>query len=205
MHLGTMLGREGHVGAHVGFGLVQIRRELGQLGPQLVVDASPLGSGCFGVVLVEGGGDEGGNDTAALPAGIRQHIAHEMYTAGLPSGVEHPGDRGLEAFMRIRDHELDAAQSTAGKLTQEGSAERLGLRGADIEPENLAPAIAIDPDGHYYSNRDDAAPLAQLNVGRVDPEVGPGLNKIVGALASGFAKPSYTTAWDTTRLFPAKR
>jgi hypothetical protein len=32
VQLGTVLGREGHVGEHVGFGLVQKRGELGQLG-----------------------------------------------------------------------------------------------------------------------------------------------------------------------------
>ncbi|MEY9784707.1 hypothetical protein ABIA23_006174 [Sinorhizobium fredii] len=29
-------------------------------------------------LLGEGGGDEGGDDTAAALAGMRQHIAHEM-------------------------------------------------------------------------------------------------------------------------------
>ena len=48
-----------HVGEHVLLGLVQQRGELGQLGPDLVGDLAPLGLGGVGMVLGEGGGDEG--------------------------------------------------------------------------------------------------------------------------------------------------
>jgi hypothetical protein len=91
VQLGAVLGREGHVGEHVGFGLVQIGRELG---PQLIGDASPLSSGGFGIVLGEGGGDEGGDDTAALPAGMRQDVAHQVHATALP--------RWRSALWRLR-------------------------------------------------------------------------------------------------------
>jgi len=32
----------------------------------------------YGIVLGESGGDEGGDHTAALAAGMRQHVAHEV-------------------------------------------------------------------------------------------------------------------------------
>jgi hypothetical protein len=41
MQLGAVLGREGHVGQHVGLGLVDQSGELRNLGPQLVGDPSP--------------------------------------------------------------------------------------------------------------------------------------------------------------------
>ena len=42
-------------------------------------DPAPVGPGRFGVVLSEGGGDEGGDDAPALRAGMRQDVAHEVH------------------------------------------------------------------------------------------------------------------------------
>lgn len=67
-------------------------------------------------------------------------------------GVEHLGDRGLDAFVGIRDHQLDAAQATAGKLAQKSRSECLGLGRAEIHAENLAPAIAVDADPDDHRN-----------------------------------------------------
>jgi hypothetical protein len=39
--------------------------------------------------------------------------------------VQHLGDRRLDAFMRIGDHQLGAAQAAAGELAQERAPERL--------------------------------------------------------------------------------
>ena len=48
--------------------MIQQGGELGDLGPELVGDAAPLGRGLLGIVLGEGGGDEGRDDWAkALP------------------------------------------------------------------------------------------------------------------------------------------
>ena len=123
---------------------------------------------------------------------MRQDVAHEVHAAALPGGVEHLGDGRLDAFMGVRDHQLDAAQATAGELAQKGGPERLGLRGADIHAEDLAPAVAVDPDRDDHGGRDDAALLAHLHVGGVDPQVGPvaldrpaqeGLHPLVDLLA----------------------
>ena len=65
-----MRGRECHVSQHIGLGLVEEGGELRQLGTQLIGDPAPLCLGSLGVVLSEGGGDEGGDDTAALLPGI---------------------------------------------------------------------------------------------------------------------------------------
>jgi len=96
-----------------------------------------------------------------------------MNPAPLPCGIEQLGDDGLDPFMRIRDHQLHAAQSAAGKLAQECHPERLGFAVTDIHPENLPPAIAVDADGDDHRDGDDAAVLANFHVGGVDPQIGP--------------------------------
>jgi hypothetical protein len=83
---------------------------------------------------------------AAVFAGMRKNVAHEVDSAPLPSCVEHLGDRGFNAFVGIGDNELDATQPAAGELAQECSPERLGFGRANIHAENLAPAVTIDAD-----------------------------------------------------------
>lgn len=62
---------------NVGLGVIHDRGELGHLRPDLIGDGAPLYARGLRR-LGEGGGDEGGNDTAAALAGVGQHIAHEM-------------------------------------------------------------------------------------------------------------------------------
>jgi hypothetical protein len=49
----------------------------------------------------------------------------------------------------------------------------LRLRGAEPEADDLAPAVGVDRDGYYGGDRDDPPALANLEVGRVEPEAGP--------------------------------
>jgi len=51
--------------------------------------------------------------------------------------------------------------------------ERLGLGGPNIHAQNLAPAITVDADRDDNRNRHNAPTLAHLQVGRVDPQIGP--------------------------------
>ena len=83
------------------------------------------------------------------------------------------GDRGLQPLVGVGDDELHAAQAAAGELAQELDPERLGLRRADVHAEHLAPAVGVDADRDDHRHRDDPPVLAHLQVGRVDPEVGP--------------------------------
>jgi hypothetical protein len=65
-------------------------------------------------------------------------------------------------------HALEAAAyQSAQKLDPEGGGFRLA------KPEDLAAAILVDAGGDYCSNRHDAAILADLDVSRIEPEVGP--------------------------------
>ena len=174
VQLGPVLLREAHVGEHVGLGLVHQRGELRDLGAELVGDLAPLGPGGVGVVLGEGGGDEGGDDAAALFAGMGQHVAHEVHAAALPGGVQHLGDRGLQPFMGVRDHQLDAAQAAPGELAQELGPEGLGLRrrrssmpSTSRRPSPLTPTAMITATETMRPSRRD------LHVGRVEPDIGP--------------------------------
>jgi hypothetical protein len=46
----------------------------------------------------------GGDDAAALSAGMREYVAHELHTAALPRGVQHFCDGPFDALMRVGDH-----------------------------------------------------------------------------------------------------
>jgi hypothetical protein len=125
---------EAHEGENIGFGLIHQHGELCHLGSELIGHLTPLGAGRFSVFLGKGGGDEGGNDTPAVLAGMGQHIAHEVHPATLPGGVQNFGNRRLEPLMRIRDHQLDAAQAAPGQRAQELDPEGLGLGGPIVMP-----------------------------------------------------------------------
>ena len=87
---------------------------------------APLRLGGVGMILGEGGGDEGRDDAPAAPAGMGERVAHEVHPAALPSGAEHARDGGLDALVRIRDHQVDAGGprrlSRRRKSTQKVSA-----------------------------------------------------------------------------------
>ena len=116
VQLGPMLGRERHVGEHIGLGLVEEAGKLGQLGPELICDLPPLRLRGFGIVLSECGGDEGGDHTPPALAGVRQRVAHEVHAATLPTGVEHLGDGGLDALVGVGDDEFDARRPRRASL-----------------------------------------------------------------------------------------
>ncbi len=79
-----MIFREGHEGEHVGLGFVHERGELRHFGTQLIGDLPPLRPRCLGVVLDEGGADQGSDHAPTLATGVGQDIAHEVHAAALP-------------------------------------------------------------------------------------------------------------------------
>jgi hypothetical protein len=164
---------EAHKGEDIGFGLVHQRCQFGDLRSELIGNLAPLQAGHFGILLGKGGGDEGGNDAPALLAGMRQDIAHEMHAATLPRGVQYFGNGRLEPLMRVRDHQLDAPEAAPCQRAQKLGPESLGLGGADGDAQHLASAIAVDGDGNDHRDGDDATGGANLEVGRIQPEIGP--------------------------------
>ena len=75
--------------------------------------------------------------------------------------------------MSIRDHQLDPAQARRARLLRKLDPEGFGLRRADVQPDNLASAIAVDRHSDYRGDRDNAAALALLQVGGVEPQIRP--------------------------------
>ncbi len=111
---------------------------LGTLGPQLVGHLAPLGAGGLGVLLGEGGADEGGDDAAALLAGMGQEVAHEVHPAALPGGVQDLGDGCLQALMRVRDDQLDAAQTARASL-RKNSVQKVSASDGPISIPSISP------------------------------------------------------------------
>ena len=91
----------------------------------------------------------------------------------MPGRADDAADGGLQPVVRIGDHQLHAAQAAANHALEEGRPERLGFRRTDVQPNDLALAIGVGGDGDYRRDRDDAATLALLEVGGVEPEIGP--------------------------------
>ena len=131
-----------------------------------------LGFGGVGMILGKSSGDEGRDDASTAAAGVSQSVAHEVDAATLPCRLEYPGDSGLDAFVSVGDHKLDPGQATTLELAQEVEPESLGFRDANVHAQDLTPAVTIDCHGDGHGNRDDAAVLADLEGGGVDPEVG---------------------------------
>src|SRR5205814_7673414 len=75
--------------------------------------------------------------------------------------------------MGVRDHQLDAPEAAPCQRAQKLGPERLGLGGADGDAQHLASAIAVDGDSDDHRDRDDATGGANLEVGRIQPEIGP--------------------------------
>ena len=75
--------------------------------------------------------------------------------------------------MGIRDDQLHAGQAAPGEILEEARPERLGLRWANVEADDLALALGIDGDGDCRGYTDDPSALAHLEVGGIEPEVGP--------------------------------
>ena len=87
--------------------------------------------------------------------------------------LEHLGGGRLEPLVGIRDHQLDATQAAPGQGAQEVGPEGLGFRGADGQTQNLTASLRVGADGDYRRHRDDPPGLPHLDVGGVEPQIGP--------------------------------
>ena len=87
--------------------------------------------------------------------------------------MQHPGDRGAQALVRVGDHQLHAAQAAAGETAQEVGPERLRLARPDTELQHLTPSLGVGAHGDDHRSGDDAARTAHLDVGGIEPQVRP--------------------------------
>ena len=69
---------------------------------------------------------------------MRQGIAHPMHAAALPAGAEDAADRIAQTLMGVGNDQFDAFEASLDQALQDSRSERLGLRGTDAEPDDLA-------------------------------------------------------------------
>ena len=119
--------------------------------------------------LAQGGGEHG---VLALRH-MGERVAHPVDVAALPRRAEHAGDRLPEALVGIGDDQLDVLQAAPDQALQEAGPKGLGLGGTDLETDDLAAPVGVDRDGDYRRHRDDPAAFPLLQVGGVEPEIGP--------------------------------
>jgi len=75
--------------------------------------------------------------------------------------------------VSVGNHQLDALETALDQALEESRSERFGFGRAKTQTDDLAPAFGRDRHGDYRSDRDDAAAVADLEVGRVEPEIRP--------------------------------
>src|SRR3984957_14460126 len=87
-----------------------------------------------------------------------------------------PTTRWTAAFSPSCASEITSL-SRAGRVWsgafQEVRPEGLGFRRANAEPNDLAPSFGVGGHSDYRGDRDDASALAHLQVGRIQPQIGP--------------------------------
>jgi hypothetical protein len=121
----------------------------------------------------EGPVDEVQFSSVAWPSGTCEGIAHEAHATPVPSRAQDPLEGGRETVMGIPDDERHALEPTPDELAQEGRLKRLGVRAADAQSDDLAPAVGVDRHGDDRRHRDDPTALAQLQVGGIEPPMRP--------------------------------
>src|SRR5438067_12111630 len=118
-----------------------------------------------------------------------------MHAAALPAGAEYPADRRFEPLMGVGDDQLDPTQAAPRQALQKRRPERLGFRGADMQPDDLASAVGVGGDSDYCRHRHDAAALTLLQVGGVEPQIRPLARRAGGRETRAPARRSPYTAW----------
>ncbi len=109
-------------------------------------------------------------DTPAKNGRLR---SDRLHPTALPCRAEDASNCQAQAFVGIRDHQLDALQAAPDQALDEARPKGFGLRRADPQANNLAPAFGRDGDSDYCCHRDDAAALAHLQVSGVEPQIAP--------------------------------
>src|SRR5258706_699708 len=75
-----------------------------------------------------------------------------MHVTALPDGFrQHFPDRGFEAGVIIRDHELDAGQAAFSQAQKKVAPARPALAIGEFHGEDLPPAFPVHSNGHEYS------------------------------------------------------
>jgi hypothetical protein len=112
---------------------------------------------------------------------VAVHVSDEVNGAALPRRVEDAGDRVLQAFVMIGDHQPEAAQAAGPQAAQKLRPERLGLDFADVQADHLAVSAVGDGVGDDERLGDHAAAVTDLDVLGVQPQVRVGRRQLAAA------------------------
>ena len=148
-------------------------RKLGPAGADLIGHAMLCLGGMGAVRLLEGLADCCGHDGVLALGDVGQRVAHPVDAAALPSCFEGPSNGGLEACMGIADHQFHPIEPATTKGPQEVRPERLGFRRADAQSDDFPAAFGVGCHGYYGCNRDDPPALTLLELGGIEPDIGP--------------------------------
>jgi hypothetical protein len=170
--LGPVRRREGVKGEDVLLRLAEHRRHLRQplfeRGDRL---AQPLAS-LVARLGLEDRPDQRTEQPVLVAAGVAEAIPEEVDGAALPGTAKMAGDRGLKALVGVGDDELHAAQAARDQRLEELAPERLGLRLADVDAEDLPPTRLVHAVGNHHALVDHPAAVAHLLGLAVEPQVG---------------------------------
>jgi hypothetical protein len=82
---------------------------------------------------------------------VAEAVAQEVHGAALPRCAEGLGDRVLEPLVGVADDQLHPDQAARNELSEELGEERLGLRRAHVERDDLAPPRLVDAVGDDHT------------------------------------------------------
>src|SRR5438477_12989969 len=100
-------------------------------------------------------------------------IALAWARSGCRKAWRSAADRRFEPLMGVGDDQLDPTPAAPRQALQKRRPERLGFRGADMQPDDLASAVGVAGDRDHCRHRHDAAALTLLQVGGVEPQIRP--------------------------------
>lgn len=167
------LAGERHVREHIRLAVVHERAELGPPASELVGDVAPGLARGGAVRLIERLADGGGDNGVLAAGGMSECVPHPVNAAALPRRIENPGHGGLEAGVRVRDDGFQTIQPAGLQPSEKLGPECFGLRWADAQTDDPAPAVVCHRHGDYGGDRDDASVLPDLQLRRVEPEIRP--------------------------------
>ena len=148
-------------------------RQLGPAGADLFRDVAPSIASVLTVGLFERLPDRCRDHRMLAFGDVGESIAHPVNPAALPGCFEHTRDGGFEAGMGIADHKLHAVETAGLQRAQEVRPESFCFRRADTKANDFPAALGIGGHGDYGRNRDDPPALALLEIGGIEPDIGP--------------------------------
>jgi hypothetical protein len=102
-----------------------------------------------------------------------EDVAHPVHPASLLAGAQHFRGGRAQALVIIGDDELHAPQAAGRQRPQEVLPERFSFGFTRGKAQNLPPAFGIRSDSHYCGGGNNPSAVAVLDVGCIDPKIGP--------------------------------